>query len=67
MSKQTTSLPECFLQVFVFSQNHAWNLGVQIIYKCGLYTAFYSIWLEVVVCDLNQSINDLQYDKAKVW
>ena len=32
-----------FFLLFNFSQNHAWNLGIWIIYECGLYTSFDSI------------------------
>ena len=42
---QAISLLGCeslvFIPLYSFFQNCAWNLGVQLIYECGLYVSFY--------------------------
>ena len=46
-SEQTNNFfqwQECFLDFLFFSRNYAWNLGVRLIHKCGLYTSLYGIW-----------------------
>ena len=61
-----------FLYFLIFSQNHARNSGVWLIYKCSLYTSFYGILLTCMAVRFSESIfeseehtYEMEYEQPK--